>query len=111
MLKPQFYQLIKLHKDELMKFQIDKLLTEKGYDILLLSPYHPDLKSIELACAAIKGYCLWKMKPAYQLTNTSAVADLYATRFLGNSGAPSARTAVGSGRRRTPETSLLLSVR
>ncbi|XP_075974910.1 uncharacterized protein LOC142975748 [Anticarsia gemmatalis] len=56
MLKPQLYNLIKLHKEKDKIFYIDKLFSDQGHLVLRLPLYHPDLNPIDMVWAVIKAY-------------------------------------------------------
>ncbi|XP_060808779.1 uncharacterized protein LOC132903764 [Amyelois transitella] len=56
MLKPELYNIVKKHKEQFKKFNIDAILNEAGHSVLRLPPYHPDLNPIEMAWSQIKGY-------------------------------------------------------
>lgn len=60
MLKPELYQLIKLHKNRNKTYFIDSLLAEHGHTALRLPPYHPDLNPIEMIWALIKNHVALK---------------------------------------------------
>lgn len=53
---PELYKLITLHKGQYCRYVLDEKVKAKGYDILRLPPYHPDLNPIELVWADVKGY-------------------------------------------------------
>lgn len=55
-LKPELYNVIKLHKPKYKKYKIDTIINGMGHDVLRLPPYHPDLNPIELVWAAMKEY-------------------------------------------------------
>lgn len=56
MLKPELYQLIKLHKSTNKMYYIDSILAEHNHSVLRLPPYHPDLNPIEMIWAVLKNY-------------------------------------------------------
>ncbi|XP_045516861.1 uncharacterized protein LOC123709513 [Pieris brassicae] len=55
-LKPQLYNLIKINKDKFKTFSIDRILAERGHQVLRLPPYHPDLNPIEMTWSDTKQY-------------------------------------------------------
>lgn len=74
MLKPELYNLIKLHKDRNKTYKIDAILSEHGHSVLRLPPYHPDLNPIEMMWATIKNYVAkhnvsFKIDDCIQLVN------------------------------------------
>ncbi|XP_072400882.1 uncharacterized protein [Diabrotica undecimpunctata] len=56
MLKPDLYNIIKLHKPRYIKYAIDRIIRAQGHDVFRLPPYHPDLNPIEMVWAALKSY-------------------------------------------------------
>ena len=54
MTKAELCDLIKMHKPQYKTFAIDCLLTEHGYTVIRLPPYHPDLNPIEKICGIMK---------------------------------------------------------
>lgn len=56
LLKPEWYKLIKSHKENFKSFSIDKIMAEQNHNVLRLPPYHPDLNPIEMAWSIIKQY-------------------------------------------------------
>lgn len=56
LLKPQLYNLIKVNKERFKTFSVDRILGEKGHEVLRLPPYHPNLNPIEMAWSDIKQY-------------------------------------------------------
>lgn len=54
MIKPQLYELIKIHKPRCIKHVIDELARKHGHYILRLPPYHCELNAVELIWAQIK---------------------------------------------------------
>lgn len=55
MIRPQLYELIKLHKPNHPSYAIDTLAAQHGHDVVRLPPYHCELNPIELIWAQIKG--------------------------------------------------------
>ncbi|XP_054266927.1 uncharacterized protein LOC128989093 [Macrosteles quadrilineatus] len=56
MLKVQLYELIKLHKPANIRYLIDDMFKARGFDVLRLPPYHPELNAIELIWADVKNW-------------------------------------------------------
>lgn len=56
MLKPELYNLIKLHKPQVTVYEIDKKAAQLGFKIIRLPPYHCHYNPIELVWAALKKY-------------------------------------------------------
>ena len=54
--KPQLYDIIKMYKSRNLKYRIDDLAKESGFEIIRLPPYHCDLNLEELIWANIKEY-------------------------------------------------------
>lgn len=54
MLKSDLYNIIKLHKPCFIKYTIDKIIRDEGYEVVRLPPNHPDLNPIEMVWAALK---------------------------------------------------------
>lgn len=54
LLKPQLYELIKLHKKQHIVYKFDNLLAQHGHTVLRLPPYHPELNPIELIWGKVK---------------------------------------------------------
>lgn len=48
------YDLIVRHKDRFKTFIINEIITSKGFDILRLPPYHPELNPIEKIWGILK---------------------------------------------------------
>lgn len=48
LLKPDLYNVIKLHKLPFRKNAIDEIMQNEGHKAVRLPPYHPDLNSIEM---------------------------------------------------------------
>ena len=48
MYKPELYHVIKFTKPNYKQFYIDSILEQYGHNVLILSPYHPELNPIEL---------------------------------------------------------------
>jgi hypothetical protein len=55
-LKTSYMLWLKLNKPEKLECKVEKLLNERGYEILWTPPYCPDLQPIELFWAAGKNY-------------------------------------------------------
>jgi transposase len=53
-LKPELYGIIKNYKPRYISYKIDKLSIDRGFDVVRLPPYHPDLNPIELVWAELK---------------------------------------------------------
>lgn len=60
LLKPELYELIKLHKDRYKIFVFDNLLHQFGHSVLRLPPYHPDLNPIEMIWGIVKNFVAQK---------------------------------------------------
>jgi len=56
MFKPQLYDIIRKHKQVLIKYSLDGILSKKVHDIIKLSPYHLDLNPIEMIWSQVKRY-------------------------------------------------------
>lgn len=56
MLKPELCTLIKMYKPQFKNYEIDKILIEKGHNVLRLPPSHPELNPIALIWASLKQY-------------------------------------------------------
>lgn len=56
MKKIQLYDLILKNKDKFKRFVIDELIESKGFEILRLPPYHPELNPIEKIWGILKNY-------------------------------------------------------
>ncbi|XP_045450769.1 uncharacterized protein LOC123659609 isoform X1 [Melitaea cinxia] len=56
MKKIELYDLILRHKDIHKRFVIDELIRSKGFEILRLPPYHPELNPIEKIWGILKNY-------------------------------------------------------
>lgn len=54
--KPQLYEIIKQHKPEHRKYELDALLHGYGHSVLRLPPYHPELNPIEKIWAIVKNW-------------------------------------------------------
>ncbi|CAH2101829.1 unnamed protein product [Euphydryas editha] len=52
--KDEIYDLIKNNKDRFITFKIDEFIRKKGFEILRLPPYHPELNPIENIWGIIK---------------------------------------------------------
>jgi hypothetical protein len=63
-----------LRKPLFKTFKIDSLLAEYGHSGLLLPPYHPDLKPIELIWASIKEYVARK-NVSFRLDDAMKLAE------------------------------------
>jgi len=55
MLKPELYNLIKLHKPQVTSYEIDKKASQLGFKVIRLPPYHCNYNPIELVWAKLKG--------------------------------------------------------
>ncbi|CAH1104651.1 unnamed protein product [Psylliodes chrysocephalus] len=53
-LKPEFYEMIKSHKDRHVIYAFNELGREYAHTALRLPPYHPDLNPIEVFWATVK---------------------------------------------------------
>ncbi|CAH2094193.1 unnamed protein product [Euphydryas editha] len=47
LLKLELYDIIKKHKDQHITYKIDDFIKSKGFDVIRLPPYHPELNAIE----------------------------------------------------------------
>lgn len=56
LLKPEIYQLVKLHKSPLPKYAIDSKATELGFKVIRLPPYHCHYNAIEMVWSYLKAY-------------------------------------------------------
>ncbi|CAG4965576.1 unnamed protein product [Parnassius apollo] len=56
MKKIELYDLILKNKDRFKRFVIDELIQSKGFEILRLPPYHPELNPIENIWGILKNY-------------------------------------------------------
>ncbi|XP_045456694.1 uncharacterized protein LOC123666670 [Melitaea cinxia] len=54
LLKLELYDIIKKHKDQHIKYKIDDFIKSKGFDVLRLPPYHPELNAIENIWGIVK---------------------------------------------------------
>lgn len=55
-LKFELYDIIKKHKDQLITYKIDDFIKSKGFDVIRLPPYHPELDAIENIWGIVKNY-------------------------------------------------------
>lgn len=56
LLKLELYDIIKKHKDEHITYKIDDFIKSKGFDVIRLPPYHPELNAIENIWGIVKNY-------------------------------------------------------
>lgn len=54
--KPEIYQLIKLHKPPIPRYEIDVKAAEMGFQIIRLPPYHCQYNAIEMVWSFLKSY-------------------------------------------------------
>lgn len=80
MLKAELYEIIRVHKPHFKTYAIDKLLNDKGHDVLRLPPYHPDLNPIELVWASMKQFVADR-NVEYKLNATEKLCDEFFSTF------------------------------
>lgn len=56
LLKTELLQLVKQNKHLFLAYQVDKLATAAGHEVVRLPPYHCELNPIELVWSQVKGY-------------------------------------------------------
>lgn len=56
LLKPELYQLIKLHKPPIPKYAVDTKATDLGFKVIRLPPYHCHYNAIEMVWSYLKAY-------------------------------------------------------
>lgn len=54
--KPELYKVIKVNKERLTEYTIDRILQDNGHSILRLPPFHPDFNPIENIWSQLKNY-------------------------------------------------------
>lgn len=74
MKKIQLYDLILKNKNKFKRFVIDELIESKGFEILRLPPYHPELNPIEKIWGILKNYVASK-NVAQNLTSIMALIN------------------------------------
>lgn len=74
MKKIELYDLILKNKDKFKRFVIDELIESKGFEILRLPPYHPELNPIEKIWGILKNYVASK-NVAQNLTSIMALIN------------------------------------
>lgn len=55
-LKPVFYDILKQHKHQYVKYSLDTIMEAHGHKVLRLPPYHPDFNPIENIWSPVKGH-------------------------------------------------------
>lgn len=80
MLKPDLYNIIKVHKPTFKTYEIDEMLTQRGHSVLRLPPYHPDLNPIELVWASLKQYVA-KKNLSFTITYVQQLCDNFFDEF------------------------------
>lgn len=55
-LKLELYDIIKKHKHQHITYKIDNFIKSKGFDVIRLPPYHPELNAIENIWGIVKNY-------------------------------------------------------
>lgn len=52
----ELYDIIKKHKTDFVTYKIDDIIRSKGFEVLRLPPYHPELNAIENIWGVLKNY-------------------------------------------------------
>lgn len=74
MLKPQLYELIRLHKTTETRYMFDELLKQHGHIVLRLPRYHSDLNPIELLWVKLKIW-LAQQNKTYKIDELARVCE------------------------------------
>jgi hypothetical protein len=72
--KIELFQLLKIKKPRFQKFTTDSLLARHGHVALRLSPYHPELNSIEKMWEMVKNSVAMK-NVAFKLQDVLKLAE------------------------------------